>query len=49
MTSNFWMSKTAVGRRNGLRIRLFGELGSAEWYQMEPEQFTTSPPSTACT
>ena len=42
MTSNFWMSKTAVGRRNGLRIRLFGELGSAEWYQMEPEQLNIS-------
>ncbi len=38
MTSNFWMSKTAVGRRNGLRIRLFGEKGSAEWYQLDPEQ-----------
>ncbi len=38
MTANFWMSKTAIGRRNGLRIRLFGEHASAEWYQMEPEQ-----------
>ena len=38
MTTNFWMSKTAIGRRNGLRIRLFGEQGSAEWFQMEPEQ-----------
>lgn len=42
MTANFWMSKTAVGRRNGLRIRLFGELGSAEWYQLEPEQLKIS-------
>lgn len=37
MTANFWMSKTAVGRRNGLRVRLFGEKGSAEWYQQDPE------------
>ncbi|MCB1722519.1 MAG: Gfo/Idh/MocA family oxidoreductase [Gammaproteobacteria bacterium] len=42
MTSNFWMSKTAVGRRNGLRIRLFGETGSAEWYQLESEQLHIS-------
>lgn len=37
MTSSFWMSKTAIGSRNGLRIRLFGEQGSAEWVQVEPE------------
>ncbi|MDJ0738913.1 MAG: Gfo/Idh/MocA family oxidoreductase [Gammaproteobacteria bacterium] len=37
MTASFWMSKTAVGMRNGLRIRVCGELGSAEWFQLEPE------------
>jgi predicted dehydrogenase len=42
MTASFWMSKTAVGRRNGLRIRLFGELGSAEWYQLDPEHLQIS-------
>lgn len=42
MTANFWMSKTAVGRRNGLRVRVFGELCSAEWYQMEPEHLQIS-------
>lgn len=32
-----WWGKTALGYRNGLRIRVFGSKGSAEWYQMEPE------------
>jgi predicted dehydrogenase len=32
-----WWGKTALGHRNGLRLRLFGEKGSAEWYQMNPE------------
>ena len=32
-----WMSKTALGHRNGLRVRIYGSKGSAEWYQMEPE------------
>jgi predicted dehydrogenase len=32
-----WYSKCALGHRNGLRVRVYGELGAAEWYQMEPE------------
>lgn len=32
-----WWGKTALGHRNGLRLRVFGEYGSAEWYQMDPE------------
>lgn len=32
-----WWGKTALGHRNGLRIRVYGEIGSAEWYQMDPE------------
>lgn len=32
-----WYGKTALGYRNGLRIRVFGNLASAEWFQMEPE------------
>ncbi len=32
-----WFGKTALGNSNGLRIRVYGELGSAEWYQMQPE------------
>jgi len=38
MRSQIWYSKTALGNRNGLRVRVFGELGSAEWYQMNPEE-----------
>ncbi len=34
---NIWYSKAALGYSNGLRIRVYGEKGSAEWYQMDPE------------
>lgn len=37
LESNFWFSKAALGYRNGLRVRVFGEDGSAEWVQMNPE------------
>lgn len=33
-----WVSKTALGHRNGLKLRVFGDQGSAEWYQEEPER-----------
>jgi len=32
-----WFGKTALGHSNGLRVRVFGTSGSAEWYQMQPE------------
>ena len=32
-----WWGKTALGYRNGLRVRICGNKGAAEWYQMEPE------------
>jgi predicted dehydrogenase len=32
-----WWGKTALGQRNGLRVRIFGNKASAEWYQMDPE------------
>lgn len=32
-----WWGKTALGYRNGLRIRVFCSEGSVEWHQMEPE------------
>ncbi|OGT10158.1 MAG: oxidoreductase [Gallionellales bacterium RIFCSPLOWO2_12_FULL_59_22] len=32
-----WWGKTALGLRNGLRVRVFGNRASAEWYQMQPE------------
>ncbi|PDO90216.1 Gfo/Idh/MocA family protein [Kosakonia pseudosacchari] len=34
---NYWYGKAALGYRNGLRIRVYGTEGSAEWLQMEPE------------
>lgn len=37
LTCNIWFSKAALGNRNGLRIRVFGTKGSAEWYQADPE------------
>ncbi|MEO5346422.1 MAG: Gfo/Idh/MocA family oxidoreductase [Magnetococcus sp. YQC-9] len=39
---SIWYSKTAQGYRNGLRIRIFGELGSAEWVQENPEYMILS-------
>lgn len=37
ITANIWYGKSALGHKNGLRIRVYGDDGSAEWYQMEPE------------
>jgi len=37
IVSNIWFSKAALGHRNGLRVRVYGEIGSAEWYQLDPE------------
>ncbi|MDM8517352.1 Gfo/Idh/MocA family oxidoreductase [Desulfobacterales bacterium HSG16] len=37
MACQIWYSKCALGHRNGLRIRVYGTQGAAEWYQMEPE------------
>ena len=33
----FWFSKSSLGYRNGLRIRIFGTEGSAFWHQENPE------------
>ena len=32
-----WFGKTALGNSNGLRVRVYGTEGSAEWFQMQPE------------
>ena len=37
LNCNIWYSKTALGYRNGLKLRLFGESGAAEWLQENPE------------
>ena len=34
---SIWYSKTAFGYRNGLRLRIFGDKGAAEWVQENPE------------
>ncbi|NKI74845.1 Gfo/Idh/MocA family oxidoreductase [Dickeya sp. CFBP 2040] len=39
---NYWYSKSALGYRNGLRIRVFGSEGTAEWLQMDPEHLYMS-------
>jgi predicted dehydrogenase len=33
-----WYSKSALGHRNGLRVRVYGSKGSAEWFQLHPEE-----------
>lgn len=38
----FWFSKSALGHRNGLRIRIYGDLAAAEWYQAQPEELHVS-------
>ncbi|NQU57229.1 MAG: Gfo/Idh/MocA family oxidoreductase [Rhodospirillales bacterium] len=42
MKGSFWMSKTALGHRNGLKLRIYGTKGSAEWLQSEPEEMRMS-------
>jgi predicted dehydrogenase len=37
-----WFSKSALGHRNGLRLRIYGSKGSAEWYQACPEELVLS-------
>lgn len=37
LSCHIWYSKTALGHSNGLKVRVFGDTGSAEWIQMEPE------------
>lgn len=38
MTGSMWMSKTAIGNRNGLKVRIFGTEGSATWFQLNPDE-----------
>jgi predicted dehydrogenase len=37
LTGSFWMSKVALGSRNGLKIRLYGTKASATWEQTDSE------------
>lgn len=38
MTARYWVSKSALGYKNGLKIRVCGEKGAASWLQTNPEQ-----------
>ncbi|TBW56652.1 Gfo/Idh/MocA family oxidoreductase [Marinobacter halodurans] len=38
MQCQMWYSKSALGYRNGLRVRVFGRQASAEWLQTSPEE-----------
>ncbi|OCQ23940.1 oxidoreductase [Pseudoalteromonas luteoviolacea] len=38
ITGSMWMSKTAIGHRNGLKVRVYGTEGSALWYQLNPDE-----------
>ncbi|BFM06705.1 Gfo/Idh/MocA family protein [Halioxenophilus aromaticivorans] len=40
MTARYWVSKSSLGYKNGLRIHLSGSLGSAQWVQSQPEELT---------
>lgn len=37
LDGHFWWSKSALGNRNGLKIRIFGSEGSVRWVQENPE------------
>jgi predicted dehydrogenase len=37
-----WFSKSALGHRNGLKLRIYGSDASAEWYQACPEELVLS-------
>jgi predicted dehydrogenase len=37
-----WFSKSALGHRNGLRLRIYGSKASTEWYQACPEELVLS-------
>lgn len=38
----FWFSKSALGNRNGLKLRVYGSKASLEWLQMNPEEVLIS-------
>lgn len=42
MKGTFWYSKAAIGHRNGLKLRIFGDKASAEWLQLHPEELKVS-------
>jgi predicted dehydrogenase len=45
---HMWFSKCSAGNSNGLRIRVYGSNGSAEWYQREPDLLRVAPTGMPC-
>ena len=40
---SIWVSSTATGGENGLKIRVYGTKGAVEWFQDEPNQLKFTP------
>ncbi|RID90130.1 gfo/Idh/MocA family oxidoreductase [Gemmobacter lutimaris] len=38
-----WSSQVAIGNSNGVRLRVFGETGSVQWYQEQPNELILTP------
>ncbi|NLD58304.1 MAG: Gfo/Idh/MocA family oxidoreductase [Clostridiales bacterium] len=39
-TGMYWSSQIAIGHDNSLRVRIYGDGGSIQWFQEEPEKIT---------
>lgn len=39
----FWSSQVALGKSNGGRLRVFGETGSFQWFQEQPNELIYAP------
>lgn len=38
-----WSSQVAIGNSNGVRLRVFGEQGSLQWFQEQPNELVFTP------
>ncbi|BAJ82890.1 putative oxidoreductase (plasmid) [Acidiphilium multivorum AIU301] len=38
-----WCSQVAIGNSNGVRLRVFGETGSFQWFQEQPNELVYTP------
>lgn len=38
-----WSSQVAIGNSNGVRLRVFGEKGSLQWFQEQPNELVWTP------
>ena len=39
-TGLYWTSQVAIGHDNSLRVRIYGDAGTIQWFQEEPEKIT---------